>query len=83
MAYFKYGSDLAIGETVYHSPNRPGIVISRTSHKLVKIKWLDGTVTEEDVAAGIKSYDALLADHQKKAQTHETNIAKLKKMAGV
>jgi hypothetical protein len=78
-----------VGQYVYKhcQPQKPGII--RIVHGKtmsgyfysVSVQWLDSsrTVTEEDTA-GLKDFSALIEDHRKKLNTHESKLALLEKM---
>jgi hypothetical protein len=72
-----------VWQTVYKhgTPQKPGVIMSVDSKKskdfMVHVKWLDGSITSE-FTCGLKDFGALIADHQKKLNTHQHNLRKLK-----
>lgn len=80
------------GSRVYRHcrPMNPGIVqkmigikrqtnVGEVEFKGVIVKWLNGTETEEFLT-GLKMFDQLIAEHEKKLATHKATAEKLKKL---
>ncbi len=71
-----------VGDYVYRAfqPQKPGkvarIAQERPYFNLVEIKWISGetTVTDE---GGLRDFNGLIADHEKKLQTHKSKLPKL------
>ena len=72
--------DPVVGDTVYVHASRPGIVKSVDDEKIV-IVWIDGSTTYvTGFDRRMKSFDELIKDHEKKINTHKTNLEKLKRL---
>lgn len=46
-----------------------------------EVLWQDGSYTKE-IPGSLKSFDGLIADHEKKLNTHKTNLLKAKLVIG-
>ena len=55
------------------------IKIPIRSNSPVEVAWIDGTTTIED-AEHLSDFDALIADHQKKLNTHTSKLPALQKL---
>jgi ribosomal protein L7/L12 len=80
-------NDPKVGDYVYRAckPLRPGIIRTVDGKDFggyftcIHVQWLDGQVSAE-TTAGLKDFNALIADHRKKLATHETSLMRLKSL---
>ena len=76
-----------VGDYVYRhcKPQQPGVIRTvdgKDFHRyfiMVHVQWLDGQITPE-TTSGLKDFNALIADHEKKLATHKKTLAKLQEM---
>jgi hypothetical protein len=77
-----------IGQYVYKHccPQNPGIIVSVDGKDFggyftcVHVRWLTSKPGQEvtaETTAGLKDFEALIADHRKKLNTHEANYRRL------
>jgi hypothetical protein len=73
-----------VGQHVYRhcKPQTPGTIIALLGKTAsgywenVRIRWMNGIVSEHSNGE-LKDFEALIAEHKKKAEGHEKNLAKL------
>jgi len=73
-----------VGDFVYASffPRRPGKVLEvrgdAWASELI-VRWVDGKTSRES-ALGIRDFNKLITDHEKKLATHRSNLERLAKL---
>lgn len=70
-----------VGQLVYasYNPKRAGKITAVLSPRIITVKWLDGNETQTDTI-GLKDLISLRDACQKKANTHNETIWRLRKL---
>ena len=74
-------NNLKVGQHVYRHglPLNAGTIVEVYPYGAVKVLWSNGDALSE-WTLGLRDFDALIADHEKKLSTHRATLAKLEQM---